>query len=113
MQDWAGFLSLVNHITIDCQPAHTTVLVCDTQIQAVHEFVRGESPDHIQLQGGGGTDFRPVFDYIAQADLQPACLIYLTDLDGAFPQEDPGYPVLWVSNCDTRKAPFGDIVTFP
>lgn len=49
-----------------------------------------------ELNGGGGTDFRPVFDWLDAQDLQPDLLVYFTDCQGAFPDTAPGYPVIWV-----------------
>lgn len=114
-EEWSAFLSLVNHVTVDCQPRTTLVLICDVRIQAVHEFERGDTPapDQLKLVGGGGTDFRPVFQHIEDENLQPTCLIYFTDLDVRFPDEEPAYPVLWVTNSTRTSVPFGEVVHFP
>jgi predicted metal-dependent peptidase len=78
----------------------------------------------IDAKGGGGTDFRPVFDIIEdprkakehemeEFDEPPVCVVYLTDLDGSFPAEEPEYPVLWCVPPGvnaSRKVPFGEIV---
>jgi len=46
--------------------------------------------------GGGGTDFRPAFDYLDEAEEYPVVLIYFTDgYCDSYPEE-PGYPVIWV-----------------
>ena len=49
-----------------------------------------------QIEGGGGTDFRPVFDWVVQNDENPDLLIYFTDADGPFPEIEPDYPVVWL-----------------
>ncbi len=49
-----------------------------------------------KIIGGGGTDFRPVFDWVARDDLHPDLLIYFTDADGPFPEQEPPYPVVWL-----------------
>jgi hypothetical protein len=36
-----------------------------------------------------------------------AGMIYLTDLDGAFPDEPADYPVLWAAYGTRATAPFG------
>jgi hypothetical protein len=36
-------------------------------------------------------------------------LVFLTDLCGTFPENEPGYPVIWAST-ERRKAPFGSVV---
>jgi len=46
------------------------------------------------FQGGGGTSFIPVFDWVEQQGTQPETLIYFTDAQGAFPEAPPNYPVI-------------------
>ena len=72
----------------------------------VDVFDRGQALS-FEAVGGGGTDFRPVFDYIKNNSINPACMLYLTDMYGSFPQEAPQYPVLWCATSDIR-GPFGD-----
>lgn len=48
------------------------------------------------FNGGGGTDFRPIFAWADQQDRAPDLLIYFTDADGVFPTTPPFYPVLWL-----------------
>lgn len=48
------------------------------------------------FNGGGGTDFRPIFVWADQQDRAPDLLIYFTDADGVFPTTPPFYPVLWL-----------------
>ena len=49
-----------------------------------------------EFSGGGGTDFRPIFNWANQQDRSPDLLIYFTDADGVFPMTPPYYPVLWL-----------------
>jgi len=48
------------------------------------------------LNGGGGTSFIPIFDWVAQCDRLPDLLVYFTDALGTFPRREPSYPVLWL-----------------
>ena len=48
------------------------------------------------LSGGGGTSFKPVFDWVAGEHLRPDLLLYFTDAEGEFPAAAPPYPVLWL-----------------
>ncbi|MGD9385940.1 MAG: VWA-like domain-containing protein [Thioalkalispiraceae bacterium] len=48
------------------------------------------------IQGGGGTDFRPVFEWAETLDRSPDLLIYFTDAVGRFPEAAPYYPVIWL-----------------
>ncbi|MGA7594170.1 MAG: VWA-like domain-containing protein [Gallionella sp.] len=48
------------------------------------------------IQGGGGTDFRPIFEWISSHGREPDLLLYFTDAQGQFPTAEPTYPVLWL-----------------
>ena len=77
-----------------------TVIQCDAAIQRVDTFsdTKTISANHKwEVAGGGGTDFRPVFDYAAKKLPEPPeLLIYFTDGCGTAPKVKPPYPVLWV-----------------
>ena len=60
--------------------------------------------------GGGGTDFRPIFNRIGEKRLPISCLVFMTDTNGTFPEEAPRYPVLWVVKGHGEKVPFGTVV---
>lgn len=88
------------------------VVYCDSKVTGVDSFTRCDLPLSLSPTGGGGTDFCPVFTWVEEEGLDPACLVYLTDLECLkFPSPEPDYPVLWaqVGNGIT-KPPFGDIV---
>ena len=48
------------------------------------------------IQGGGGTDFRPVFEWISRQGRETDLLLYFTDAQGEFPLHEPPFPVLWL-----------------
>jgi predicted metal-dependent peptidase len=104
----AAFGAEIQAIVEDCAPECTFVVACDAQVQGVSEFGPGEII-RLEARGGGGTDFKPVFDWVSKG-VTPACLIYLTDLCGEFPANEPEYPVLWVSPQREGAAPFGEII---
>jgi predicted metal-dependent peptidase len=58
------------------------------------------------FHGGGGTRFTPAFDWIAACDRKPDLLIYFTDAQGEFPEQEPAYPVLWLVK-GKSKVPWG------
>lgn len=67
-------------------------------------------------QGGGGTDFRPLFDRL-EADPPggepPSVCIYMTDGFGDFPASEPRFPVLWAivpGGLDEDGFPFGETI---
>lgn len=60
----------------------------------------------IKLQGGGGTDFRPVFDRIDEEGVDPKVVVFFTDGYGTYPEDVPNYPVLWLLT-ESYATPFG------
>ncbi len=58
------------------------------------------------LSGKGGTDFRPVFEWIEREHLNPDLLIYFTDAEGRFPEREPQFPVVWLVK-GKAPVPFG------
>ncbi len=58
------------------------------------------------LHGGGGTDFRPLFDWVEREHLRPDLLLYFTDAQGHFPPGEPPYPVVWLVK-GKAGVPFG------
>lgn len=105
----AEFVAELNSILDDVRPSKLTVLDIDARVHSAREFLPGDTVPN-QWIGCGGTDFRPAFDHVEASGATPCCLIYLTDMYGDFPREDPGYPVLWISYSDCQKAPFGSVI---
>ena len=103
------FFNEVAAVFEECAPSRMHVVWIDSEVEGVDTFERGDTVK-LEPRGGGGTDFRPAFDWVAEQAEQPACMIYLTDLYGSFPQEPPPYPVLWISTERDMQAPFGETV---
>ncbi len=103
LEQFAGEISAIADET---QPEAIHVVYCDAAVQASQEFGPSE-PIHLEPKGGGGTDFRPVFDWVEANHIAPVCLIYLTDLCCHAYPPIPEYPVLWVTD-SRRTAPFGE-----
>jgi predicted metal-dependent peptidase len=79
--------------------ARVTLMTCDNRLTGDCPWVF-EAWEHCQLPerfiGGGGTDFRPVFDWIERYDQRPDLVIYFTDAQGHFPELEANYPVVWL-----------------
>jgi predicted metal-dependent peptidase len=87
-----------SEITAAFNASHPEKLIniyCDAKVAHVDEVDQGSGMPPFKAHGGGGTDFRPPFDWLEEHDVTPACMIYLTDGYGPFPEEQPDYPVLW------------------
>jgi predicted metal-dependent peptidase len=92
------------------------VVCCDTVVQVVGDFHAGRrlDPQQHKLRGGGGTDFRPVFDY-ARQEKRFRQVIYLTDTMGIYPEPPPqDLNTLWLVPHDMAdKPPFGEVIPLP
>ena len=65
----------------------------------------------LNARGGGGTMFGPVVDYLNGLDEQPACVIWLTDLESGDRPKAPEAPVIFATPGYIRTpAPFGEVV---
>jgi len=108
-EELSQFAAEITAIAEDAQPESIHVVYCDAKVQSTQEFAASETIA-LEPKGGGGTNFRPAFEWMDAQDLNPACLIYLTDLCcNRYPDTWPSYPVLWVTD-SRRTAPFGETV---
>lgn len=110
-EELARFASELNAIRDQVIPTSVIVIYCDAKVQHVDEFDADEEVV-IKMHGGGGTDFRPPFDYLAaqSEDDEIVGHIYMTDMYGTFPEQVPDYPVLWLSTSKDQVGPFGRTV---
>ena len=112
----AVFGAELQAVVAEEQPRRVHVLYCDSRVQREDVFERGETIA-MHPKGGGGTNFRPVFEAIERLEEPPVCVIYLTDLQGTFPSADyAGPPVLWatpnrISRYAQERVPFGEVVS--
>lgn len=105
-----AFNAEVLDVVRSVQPEQAYLLDCDADIAQVVELNVWDLPDDVPAKGGGGTRFEPVFEWLKQQGIDPSCLIYLTDLQGSFPSEEPDFPVLWVAPegyIKSETVPFG------
>ena len=69
--------------------ARVTLLACDSDLSEGAPWVFEPWEEFrcpAEIQGGGGTDFRPVFKWLEEQGQRPELLVYFTDAQGQFPQ---------------------------
>ena len=101
-----AFGAEIKAIVAQTRPSKTVVVYCDAEVNHVDEYGPGEDMKFV-AHGGGGTDFRPPFNLMAKRDTPPVALVYLTDMYGPFPKQEPDYPVLWCATSNV-VGPFGE-----
>ena len=111
----ANFSGHVNAILAEAKPNKTHVIYFDSRVTRHEELDYGQLEFHTRPAGGGGTDFHPIFRFLDDEGIVPELCVVLTDCYGNFPDEAPGYPVIWASIVDPDHLggyypPFGDIV---
>jgi predicted metal-dependent peptidase len=109
--DLPRFFTELGSLLVTFGDYELTIIQCDCKIQHIERF-DSSRPFHAPVWetfGHGGTDFRPPFDHVAgHPELEPSCLIYLTDGCGPAPDRPPSYPVLWIlTNDGNRPADWG------
>ena len=104
------FLGEINAISEDLKPRSITVITCDARVQTVKRYEQGEEIQMIEIGGRGGTEVKPVFDYIEKHQLPVDNMVYLSDMEiFDYPENPPHYPTLWVSSSmRSDPAPWGD-----
>lgn len=84
------------------------LITADTKVHSHKTYLPGEALEY-EVSGGGGTDFRPVFEYIDQNIDYPTALLFFTDGQGIYPVDEASYDVMWVMP-EEIEVPFGEVL---
>jgi predicted metal-dependent peptidase len=109
------FMAEVSGILEEVKPKELHICWCDATL---HRTDICDGPGDLNdirakgVPGGGGTSFKPVFQYIEDNDLRPDALVYLTDGHGNLPERKPDYNMIWAS-IDRKEFPWGEVVMIP
>lgn len=103
-----AFQTEVRGIVEDVCPDETQVIYFTSKVCGSETFTP-DMPIVLTNEFSGGTAFSPVFEFIAEQDVQPVCVVFLTDLDCGDFGPAPEYPVLWASTA-YDSAPFGEVI---
>jgi predicted metal-dependent peptidase len=101
-----AFISEFKSIMQNFPTISIELLIADAKVHHHYSFSACDEMD-FDLRGGGGTDYRPVFEYIDANISHSSMLLYFTDGEGIFPKITPNYEVLWALSQNRAKIPFG------
>jgi predicted metal-dependent peptidase len=104
----AEFLAEINAIMQSYPNYEIDVITADAKVQSHKVFLPGETLNY-EVSGRGGTDFRPVFEYIDGYINYPTLLLYFTDGKGTFPEQEASYDVMWIMP-EAVDVPFGEVL---
>lgn len=101
-----GFIGEFKSIMQNFPAVSIELIIADAKVHSHLSFIGGEEME-FALKGGGGTDYRPTFEYIDANIPNSSMLLYFTDGEGIFPRIPPSYEVLWALSQRKNKIPFG------
>ncbi len=90
------------------------IIQCDSRIKSAVKITSQDDFDNymsdLEVKGFGGTDFRPVFEYVntqlRNKEFQDfRGLLYLTDGNGVYPKAVPEYPTAFIVVEDPKEKP--------
>jgi len=115
-KDVSVVLSVVEKVMQHTQKK-VTFFTCDTAIDTLKEVASWREAVKL-IKGGGGTDFRPVFEAAmsARPDKRPQVLVFVTDGCGPAPANPPhGIKVVWLLVGPYAQSPckWGDQIRIP
>lgn len=102
------FSAEIHAVKEEGNPVKIHLVYFDSEVCHYEGFGRDDDL-HVEMHGGGGTAFSPVFRYMNKNQIEPIACIFLTDLCCNDFGPQPEYPVLWVSTME-GTAPWGEIV---
>jgi predicted metal-dependent peptidase len=111
-EELSEFAFHFNGCRAESNPRKTYLGYIDAEICGKVEEYDQSQDIAFEARGGGGTDFRPAFEWLEKQGIVPDVMIYFTDMYGIFPKKAPDYPVLWVTKTEGFEPPFGEVINF-
>jgi predicted metal-dependent peptidase len=107
--------SETNYIINVIKPEKVLLMSSDHAVSNVKEYDSGAyfTLEEFKAIGGGGTSFRPVFEYLEKTSEPVDQLIYFSDmyvLPSDFPNKEPEFQTTFVSTTGRSSAPFGKVI---
>lgn len=113
-QDLTKYMSEVNGIVEKMNGVTMTIIFHDTQVYGGETLVNATTTEVIEVlnkvKGGGGTDHRPVFDWIAKNKQDAKLLISFTDGYSRYPDRATIPTIFCVDKNGKTNIPIGKII---
>jgi len=110
-EELAQFLSEIKWVARNYPSINLTLVSCDAEIQTEDQIKSRYELEKFKPKGGGGTDFRPVFELAMKKRVK--LVIYFTDGYGTFPEKKQPFPVIWAvteQGAPESHFPFGKVI---
>ena len=101
----------INRILHTCMPEKVHVIYCDYSINQIDEYTPDDLPITAKCLGGGGTSFRPVFEWADNYDGDIECIVYLTDGYGDQGSISTNHETVWLTTAN-EQFQFGTVIKF-
>lgn len=95
---------------LEASPCKLWVGYHHTNVYKTQEWTPSDGELVLEGLQSGGTCHREPFKRIEQDDVQPDCVVCLTDMQTSYPDSPPPWPVVWCSIDKNGKAPFGEVI---
>ncbi len=110
-EELAQFLSEIRWVARNYPSIDLTLVSCDAEVQTEEQIRSRHGLERFRPKGGGGTDFRPVFNLAMKR--RARLIIFFTDGFGAFPERKPPFPTIWIVSAQGAPEshfPFGKVI---
>ena len=95
-EELTSFVTEAESIREMVKPISMDIISFDTEINGIWHLLPDDDISDVKIEGGGGTDLQPVFDYYNKHEPALTVLIVFSDLECYQIQEEPDYDVIWV-----------------
>ena len=111
MQELQAFLSEIQSIQQDCKPEKIFIAEIDTILHNVKEFGPDDDLAGYEVEGRGGTEMQPFFDFLNENmhEENPTVILFSDMYFDWDNMPEPDYPVLFVSS-GHKHHEWGDLV---
>jgi len=109
-KELSAFITEIRGIQKSYTGTKVYLIQCDAKVNDAR-YMKQWGQNTFEIKGRGGTSFKPPFIHLKENHINPDAIVYLTDMEGDFPERRPLCPTIWVSTIAQHDtAPFGSVV---